>query len=180
MTDFPIHPFPIIKADGYLLRQLLPADVNEIFALRADDRINEFLDRPKANSLNDAHKFISRIIHGVQTGEYLYWAIVPGEGSPLIGTISYWNFSKVNSKAEIGYELLPSYHGRGIIQKILPAFLQFGFKDLGFKKIEAVIHTGNTRSIRIMEKFDFNRDHSGEKKMNPPLQDHLVLYSMKG
>lgn len=180
MTELPINPFPKIKAGGYILRQLLPTDVNEIFSLRSDDRINSFLDRPRANSIEDANKFITRITNGLESGEWLYWAIVPGDESPLIGTISYWNLSKVKSKAEIGYELLPAYHGRKIIQQILPDFLEYGFRNLGFKKIEAVMHAGNIRSIRIMEKFEFSRDHAAERKMNPPLPGHLVLYSMNG
>ena len=35
-------------------------DENEIFALRSDDFINQYLDRPKANTLDDARDFISK------------------------------------------------------------------------------------------------------------------------
>jgi ribosomal-protein-alanine N-acetyltransferase len=43
----------------------MPEDAQEIFALRSSDEINKYLDRPKANTLDDAQSFITKIINGI-------------------------------------------------------------------------------------------------------------------
>ncbi len=59
MIDFSFTPFPFLTTENYALRNLLPEDDQEIFALRSSDEINKYLDRPKANTLDDAKDFIN-------------------------------------------------------------------------------------------------------------------------
>src|SRR6266516_1182663 len=52
MNKICFTPFPSIATERFNLRPLTIEDENEIFALRSDDSINEYLDRPKANSID--------------------------------------------------------------------------------------------------------------------------------
>ena len=54
-------PFPGLTTERLNLRQMKIQDENEIFALRSDERVQEFLDRPKAKIIDDARKFIEKI-----------------------------------------------------------------------------------------------------------------------
>ena len=54
MIDISFTPFPFLATENYALRNLLPEDEQEIFALRSSDEINKYLDRPKANTPDDA------------------------------------------------------------------------------------------------------------------------------
>src|ERR1700722_1400183 len=100
-------PFPTLETERLVLRQLDASDENEIFRLRSDEKVNEFLDRPKANTLDDAKRFIEKIAKGINNNENLYWAITLKNEKKLIGTICLWSFSLEKNSAEIGYELLP-------------------------------------------------------------------------
>ena len=51
MTNRILTPFPILKTDRLILRQLVNTDDKEIFALRSDDNVNRYLDRSQANQL---------------------------------------------------------------------------------------------------------------------------------
>src|ERR1700739_2910268 len=99
-------PFPILETERLVLRQLDIGDENEIFQLRSDEGVNKFLDRPRANTLDDAKRFIEKIVKGINGNECLYWAITLKNEKKLVGTICLWNFSLENNSAEIGYELL--------------------------------------------------------------------------
>src|SRR5215204_5425622 len=102
-------PFPVLKTERLTLRQLVSSDDNEIFALRSDDNVNKYLGRKRSKSIDDAKTFIRTINKNIQSNESVYWAITLNGTDKLIGTVCLFDFSNDNSKAEIGYELLPGF-----------------------------------------------------------------------
>ncbi len=173
MIDLSFTPFPFLATENYGLRNLMPEDELEIFALRSSDEINKYLDRPKANTPDDARNFISTIINGIAQNEAIFWVVTPKGGTKFLGTICLWNVSREESKAEIGYELLPENHGQGIMQEVIPAVLQFGFEEMKLEAIEAELSPRNLKSIRLLEKNNF--------KLVAVTEDHpdSVVYALK-
>ena len=156
MIDVSFTPFPFLTTENYSLRNLMPADEQEIFALRSSDEINKYLDRPKANTLDEARNFITKIINGIAKNESIFWVVTPKDESKLLGTICLWKISKDEAKAEIGYELLPENHGKGIMQEVIPRVLQFGFEEIKLEMIEAELSPRNLKSVRLLEKNNFS------------------------
>lgn len=167
--DINLTPFPNLTTERFILRQLKIQDENEIFALRSDLRVNEFLDRLTANSLEDARQFINKINKGMSNNELVYWAITPQDDSKLIGTICYWNFSKEKLRAEIGYELHPHFQGKGIMQEALTKVIEYGFETLKLSSIDAYPHPDNTKSIKLLERNGFLYNRKSE---------NTVIYSL--
>jgi len=151
----------------------MPADEQEIFALRSSDEINKYLDRPKANTLDEARNFITKIINGIAKNESIFWVVTPKDESKLLGTICLWKISKEEAKAEIGYELLPENHGKGIMQEVIPRVLQFGFEEIKLEMIEAELSPRNLKSVRLLEKNNFTLAAVNEE--NPD----SVVYGLK-
>jgi ribosomal-protein-alanine N-acetyltransferase len=54
-------PFPGLISQRLKLRQVSPEDANEVFFLRSDKRVMEFLDRQPAKSIEDAQQFIEKL-----------------------------------------------------------------------------------------------------------------------
>src|SRR2546423_15669200 len=77
MIDVSFTPFPFLTTENYTLRNLMPEDAQEIFALRSSDEINKYLDRPKAHTLDDARNFITKIINGIAKNESIFWVVTP-------------------------------------------------------------------------------------------------------
>ncbi len=174
MIDVSFTPFPFLTTENYSLRNLMPADEQEIFALRSSDEINKYLDRPKANTLDEARNFITKIINGIAKNESIFWVVTPKDESKLLGTICLWKISKEEAKAEIGYELLPENHGKGIMQEVIPRVLQFGFEEIKLEMIEAELSPRNLKSVRLLEKNNFTLAAVNEE--NP---DSVVVYALK-
>ena len=155
------------------MRNLMPADEQEIFALRSSDEINKYLDRPKANTLDEARNFITKIINGIAKNESIFWVVTPKDESKLLGTICLWKISKDEAKAEIGYELLPENHGKGIMQEVIPRVLQFGFEEIKLEMIEAELSPRNLKSVRLLEKNNFTLAAVNEESPDS------VVYALK-
>jgi RimJ/RimL family protein N-acetyltransferase len=173
MIDISFTPFPFLATENYALRNLLPEDEQEIFALRSSDEINKYLDRPKANTLDDARNFITKIINGIAKNESIFWVVTPKDESKLLGTICLWKISKEDAKAEIGYELLPENFGKRIMQEVIPRVLQFGFEEIKLEMIEAELSPRNLKSVRLLEKNNFALAAANEE--NPD----SVVYALK-
>ena len=162
MGDRNFKPFPVLKTGRLTLRQLVSSDVNEIFALRSNENVNKYLDRKPSKSIDDAKIFIETINKNIQSNNSIYWAITLNGTDKLIGTICLFDFSDDNLKAEIGYELLPDFQGKGIMQEAISKVIDFGAQHIGLNSIEAHTHSENQSSTRLLEKFNFKKHHAGE------------------
>ena len=155
MINTNFNPFPALKTGNFRLRQLTLEDDNEIFTLRSNDQVLEYLGRPPAKDLTEARKFIKKINKAIIGGESIYWVISSQSVNKLIGTICLWNIDKQENKAEIGFELLPEYMGKGIMQEVIPVVIEFGFSKMNLDSIEGEVEPNNIKSIKLMEKFGF-------------------------
>lgn len=179
MENLNFTPFPDLETHRLHLRQLKKEDANEIFILRSDESVNKFLDRQKAETIEDALQHIDKINTGINANENIQWAITLKDNPVLIGTISLWNIVKEKDCAEIGYELLPQFQGKGIMQEALSKVLVYVFENLKFKTIEAWLTADNLRSIRLLEKNNFRRDFDAENKIDKIENSNLLIYSLK-
>ena len=149
------RPFPRLITDRLLLRQLEMQDDGEIFFLRSDETVNEFLVSPIATSIQDARDFIEKINKGITNSESVYWAITVKGNNKLIGTICIWNIEREENKAEIGYVLHPAYSGEGLMSEAVAAVIQYGFGKMKLQCLDAVVHRENKRSIILLERNGF-------------------------
>jgi ribosomal-protein-alanine N-acetyltransferase len=166
-------PFPFLNTERFILRPLDVSDANEIFLLRTDAIVNKYLDRPKANSIEDAKQFISKIEQGLQQNQSILWTISFKNDRTLIGTVCFWNISQENNSVEIGYELMPQYHGKGVMAEVLPTVIAYAFNQMEASSIEGVFHPDNTRSLILLERNNF------KKNTNPAEQvDDMLVYQL--
>ena len=162
MRDRNFKPFPVLKTERLTLRQLASTDDNEIFALRSNENVNKYLDRKPSKSIDDAKTFIQTINKNIQKNDSIYWAITLNDTDKLIGTICLFDFSDDNLKAEIGYELLPEFQGKGIMQEATSKVIDFGIQRIGLNLIEAYTHSENQNSTRLLEKLNFKKNSYSE------------------
>lgn len=155
MIEINFTPFPTLITARLTLRQLSTDDDKEIFAIRSDERVNKYLDRAGCKTVDEARQFIDKINTGIANNECIYWVIARKNKPGLIGTICLWNISKEHSKAEIGFELLPDYQGKGFMQEAVTAVIEYGFKTMKLRLIEGVVDPNNARSIKLLEKNNF-------------------------
>jgi [ribosomal protein S5]-alanine N-acetyltransferase len=157
MSKRNFKPFPVLKTERLTLRQLESRDVHEIFALRSNADVNKYLGRKPSESMDDAKVFIQTINENSHKNASIYWAITWDSTDKLIGTICLFDFSDDNLKAEIGFELLPDFQGKGIMQEATSMVIDFGNQHIGLNSIEAYTHSENQKSTRLLETCHFKK-----------------------
>jgi ribosomal-protein-alanine N-acetyltransferase len=151
-------PFPSLSTERLNLRRITEEDEKEIFFLRSDKDMMQFLDRDPTKSIGEARQWIRKINAGVDKNEVIAWAMALKTDPGLIGTISFWNIQLEHYRSEIGYALHTRFQGRGLMQEAMAAVLDYGFKTMKLHSVEANVNPGNTRSIQLLERNAFVRE----------------------
>ena len=159
MLGLNFTPFPELKTQRLLLRQLDKADAKEIFFLRSNEDVLRFLGKEPAKSITEAENFIGIINKSVDENESILWGIVMlDEPSIIIGTICLWNFKKEHYRSEIGYILHPDHWRKGIMKEAISCVVDYGFNVLNLHSIEALLSPGNIASSAVLESTCFIKE----------------------
>ena len=155
MLQLDFIPFPDLETDRLLLRQIVKEDDVEILALRSDDRVMQFIGRPKMSSLEEARTWIEKFDTALSQSEGITWAITLKTDKKLVGTIGFWRLEKEHYRGEIGYLLNPELQGKGYMNEAFGPVLNYGFEKMKLHSIEANVYPENTASRKILEKNGF-------------------------
>jgi len=158
MLEINFNPFPLLTTSRLVLRQISHKDAAALYELRADEKVMEYIDKPRATEIGDAVALIEKVMDALTYNEGITWALCTADDLTMIGTIGFWRFRKEHYRAEIGYLLKPAYHGKGIMYEALQAVIDFGFQSLHLHSIEAIVNPANISSIGILEKNGFVRE----------------------
>ncbi|MCB0183617.1 MAG: GNAT family N-acetyltransferase, partial [Caldilineaceae bacterium] len=61
-------------------------------------------------------------------------------------------------RGEIGYDLRQREWGKGIMAEALDAIIDFGFRDMGLQRVEALVMPENVASARLLRKLGFTEE----------------------
>ena len=158
-TSTVFKEFPVINLQNFSLRQVRYSDANDFVEYLSQDEVNIYIPEesiPRTLSrAEDEIKYMKSLFNYKQS---IYWVIAKNEDDKIIGScgFNYWN--KDHKRAEISYDLAYKYWGKGIMTQAVSEVLQFGFKKMNLKRIEATITPTNTKSINLLKKQGFEQE----------------------
>lgn len=148
-------PFPIIETKHLLLRKITQSDTNDMFEMRRDLRMYEYLNTKVDENIEGTKIYIDKMNQGIDENKWIIWAIEHKQSNKVIGTICIWNINKEESSGELGYGIIPAYQGKGLMKESLVSVLEYGFKVMGLIVIEAYTEEHNEASIKLLESCEF-------------------------
>ncbi|MGE8555914.1 MAG: GNAT family N-acetyltransferase [Chryseobacterium jejuense] len=161
-----------LETERLALKEINEAHIEDILRIRSNEVINQYVKRNSPKTNYDALEFILHIKRKTQHKEIVFWGISYKDRSNLIGTICLWNFSEDRKTAEVGYELLPDYHRKGLMSEALHSVLEHGFNQLQLQKIVAVTNKFNENSKMLLLKHNFVLEEGEKDEHNP---DNIIF-----
>jgi ribosomal-protein-alanine N-acetyltransferase len=140
----------------FALRKPQPEDASGLIEICSDPEAMRYYGVPGAfiRTIEDARSQIDWCIDLFEKNAGR-WTIVEQAKDKYIGDIGFHGFVEPHNRVEIGYRLFRSYWGRGIITHFIGQLLQYGFGQLGYNRVEAMVDPRNIGSKRVLLKNQF-------------------------
>jgi ribosomal-protein-alanine N-acetyltransferase len=184
MLDINFSPFPVLETDRLLLRCITPDDAAQLFVLRSDQKIMQYLDREPFKSIEEATEFIQqKVLNSLESNDGILWVIeLKSEPGKLIGTTGFWRLDKAHYRAEIGYMLHSDYWQKGIMKEAVNISIDWAFTKTAIHSIEANINPGNAPSAALLKSVGFEQEAYFKENyyFNGLFKDSIIFSLVKG
>lgn len=153
-----LNAVPLLQTPRLRLRTITRSDIDAIYRLHADPRAMRYWSFPAWTDRQQARDWFEQRRHHAEREESWPWGLNLIDADELIGIVTLFAVNRMQRRAEVGYQLLPSYWGRGYAQEALRAALAYGFDALELNRVEADIDPRNQASCRLVERVGFRRE----------------------
>ena len=150
--------FPELESERLIFRAFDISDAPDIYMIRSNAEVMEYMDSDWHNSPTDSENFISENIESYKNKEKLFWAIIEKSSNQFIGDFSYWRINRKDSRAEIGYTLKPEFWGKAYMKEAMRELITYGFKKLKLHSIEANVNPKNENSKKVLKYLGFKKE----------------------
>lgn len=149
---------PVLAGSRVRLRPPRKEDAVPLYRCWSHPEVARWLGMSPPASPEEAEELVGLLLRMEEEQESLRWSIVLGEGEP-IGSCGFNQWQLEGAfRAELGYELAPSYWGNGYMREALTLLLRYGFGEMGLNRIEALCLPGNQRAGRLMTSLGFRHE----------------------
>ena len=175
MLFLSFSPFPVIETERLLLRQMKEGDEADLFAIRSNAQVNQYIERKAPESVDVMRTFIEKKNKDIKDNQLLYWIIERKIDGKSLGTICLWNIESETDKVEIGYDMLPDYEGNGFMNEALIAVVRYAEDVMKTRRIEAYTHRDNIRSIRLLERNHFIKELLEDAYLSKEVSENMAV-----
>ncbi|NQU84881.1 MAG: GNAT family N-acetyltransferase [Mariniphaga sp.] len=149
-----------IESENLQLIEISEEDIEEIHRLHSIPEVEEFNTIGIPDSIKETKKLMLPVIDGqsVIPRKSYTWKILLKESGEFIGLAGMFLSNDKFRLGEFYYKLFPGFWGKGFATETSKRLIKAGFEDFGLHKVEAGVATGNTASIRVLEKSGMARE----------------------
>jgi RimJ/RimL family protein N-acetyltransferase len=142
---------PVLQCGGAVLRELEPADAQNLASSFADPEVRQFIPQPPATA-EDFLRFIRWTRIQRESGTVLTFGLAPGLGDPAGGVLQLHELEPPFKTAEWGFVLGRVHWGSGLFGKAADLFLRFAFDTVGVQRLEARAMAANVRANAVLKR----------------------------
>ena len=147
-----------IKTSRLLLRQMEAADAPSLYRYWSDREVTRHMNISPLENVSQAAEMIALLNSLAVYGQAFRWSILSRETRQVLGSCGFNHIDRENRRAEVGYELGKEYWGQGFMLEALGALLQYGYYQMQFNRIQALVEPPNAASRGILGKLGFQEE----------------------
>jgi ribosomal-protein-alanine N-acetyltransferase len=141
-----------LETEQLILRDVRVEDAAAIYAYSSQPVFYQSLGRKIPASLDDTQRRIETSLTGVPWRMPRNWVVELKAESRIIGDCGFNVYRPDNRRAEVNYAIDPAYWNRGLATEAVLCVLEYGFNRLNLNRIQAICHTANASSARVIQK----------------------------
>ncbi|WEL22665.1 GNAT family protein [Halorhabdus sp. BNX81] len=142
-----------LDGETVALRTIEDKDLEFIQRERSDAAVWRTLGWPFPSNRKQLTEFFEETI---SDEEAIHLMITVAEEP--VGMVSFHEISADSWRGELGYWVATDEQGKGYATDAVGTLVEYGFRDLGFHRIEAKVFDGNEPSRRVLEHLGFTHE----------------------
>jgi ribosomal-protein-alanine N-acetyltransferase len=150
--------FPPLETERLKLIEIMPNHAESLFEILSLEEVTRYYGTDTFTSIEEAKKLIDMFQKNFYEKRSLRWGIVLKENNKFIGTLGLNGLQLKNKKAEIGYEIHPSYWRQGYTSEAIKEVLRYSYLELKLNRVGAVVYLENQASSNLLEKLGFKKE----------------------
>lgn len=158
MIELKFNPFPTLFTERLILKKIEKSDAQDMYIMRSDKEIMNYIPRPIATTIADAEHLIETMHAGIENKTSINWGICKKADNKLVGVVGFVRMNIENYRAEVGYLLHKDLQGHGFMHEALQPIIKYGFEQMQLHTIEAVIDPQNVASEKLLRKNNFVKE----------------------
>jgi len=172
-----------IPNTNLILRKPAAADFKQWYELRSQSQnfLRHWEPKWPENdlSIEGYNRRMRNYASGFSSGKARSYFLHDTAQRELLGGLSLTRIEKKKQPASalLGYWMGEPHANKGYMQKAVPVIVNYAFKKLGLKAIEAAVLPRNERSIHLLGKCGFEETGFHEKylEINGVKEDHILF-----
>ena len=145
-----------IETERLILRRFAIEDAESAMRNWAgDDHVQKMYGEPSYKTIKAAERLLAKYIKSYDKGNYFRWAVIERTSGECIGQVAYFLVDTGNNFGEIEYCIGTGYQGKGYATEATKAIIDYGFRKIGFHKVQICVRPSNAPSKKVIEKCGF-------------------------
>jgi RimJ/RimL family protein N-acetyltransferase len=162
-------PIPTLQTERLIIRPFTPDDIEPSYQMNLNAEVSRYTGDGGILSHDELERRIKEDLLGdYQKHGFGRMAVGLKGGQDFIGFVGL-KYLEDMDEVDIGFRFMSQYWGKGIATEAAKACLEYGFEELGLKRIIGMVLPENGASVRVLEKCGF----VFEKKM---MEDGMLIH----
>lgn len=150
-------PWDILETARCRVRETTVADVDSFYRIYADPSITEHMENLFADRDEEIAYTKDYIEKVYAFYGYGMWTILEKDSGAVIGRAGIiWR--EGYDVPELGFVIGVPWQGKGYAYEVCSAILTYAREELQMERVQALVRTGNGKSLRLCEKLGFVKD----------------------
>lgn len=146
----------LIETPRLILRKFEKEDILNVFKnITSDDRVSQFMSWETHKNIETTEKLVNFWLSQYEKESYYRWAIILKETKEPIGVVTVVNIDERAENLEIGYYMGSLWWNGGLTTEAVKSVIQFLFKEVKVRRVEACASVINKSSCKVLEKCGF-------------------------
>ncbi|MFJ8530895.1 GNAT family N-acetyltransferase [Bacillus sp. NPDC094106] len=150
--------FPVFETERLRLVEIDQSYCQQIYEIFSLEEVTRYYGMNSFTEFGQASRMIESFSKNYFEKRAIRWGIVLKETNALIGTIGLNNLQLWSKRSEIGYDLHPSYWGKGYALEAAQEIITYSFRELGLFRIGAITYPENVTSCKMLSKIGFQKE----------------------
>lgn len=148
-------PWDILETERCLIRETCPGDVDAFYKIYSNPAITEFTEDLYPDKEQE-REYIKEYMEKVYTYyEFGVWTVVEKKSGDIIGRAGF-SYREGYDEPELGFIIGVPWQRKGYAEEVCRAILSYGWENLCFDRVQALVEVWNEASLKLCDKLGFH------------------------